>query len=100
MQRMIGRVLISLAVLATAVIPIRSDGNDSHVFSPQWSPHACFHGIMSIGVPVLLAPVALWLLWRRSVDPDTAATVAAFIEAIQNQVLTFYPITKCNLNIR
>lgn len=79
MQRNFGRLLISLAVLATAVIPIRSDWNASHVFSPQWSPHARFHGMVSIGMPVLLAPVALWLLWRRSADPDTAATVAAFI---------------------
>ncbi|MBV9231544.1 MAG: hypothetical protein JOZ18_19705 [Chloroflexi bacterium] len=79
MQRIIGRLLISLAVLATAIIPIRSDWNDSHVFSTQWSPHARFHGIVSIGMPVLLAPVALWLLWRRSADPDAAATVAALI---------------------
>src|SRR5438045_8751785 len=79
MQRIIGRLLISLAVLATAIIPIRSDWNDSHVFSVQWPPHARFHGIVSIGMPVLLAPVALWLLWRRSTDPGAAATVAALI---------------------
>jgi Family of unknown function (DUF6640) len=79
MLRIIGRLLISLAVLATAIIPIRSDWNDSHVFSTQWSPHARFHGIVSIGMPVLLAPVALWLLWRRTADPDAAATVAALI---------------------
>ena len=79
MQRIIGRLLISLAVLATAIIPTRSDWNDSHIFSAQWSPHARFHGIVSIGMPVLLAPVAFWLLWRRSADPHTAATVAALI---------------------
>ncbi len=37
-----------LSALATAVIPIRSDGNASHIFSPHWSPHAlswdCVHG--------------------------------------------------------
>ncbi|HYX49600.1 MAG TPA: DUF6640 family protein [Ktedonobacteraceae bacterium] len=79
MLRTLGRLLISLAVLATALIPIRSDWNDSHIFSAQWSPHARFHGIVSIGMPVLLAPVALWLLWRRSADPNAAATVAALI---------------------
>jgi hypothetical protein len=79
MLRIIGRLLISLAVLTTALIPIRSDWNDSHVFSTQWSPHARFHGIVSIGMPVLLAPVALWLLWRRTADQDAAATVAALI---------------------
>jgi hypothetical protein len=79
MQRIIGRLLISLAVIATAVIPIRSDWNDSHIFSPQWSPHARFHGVVSIGMPVLLAPVALWLLWRRSADPTPSATAAALL---------------------
>jgi hypothetical protein len=79
MQRIISRLFISLAVLATALIPIRSDWNDSHVFSAQWSPHARFHGIVSISMPVLLAPVAFWLLWRRTADPDAAATVAALI---------------------
>src|SRR6266702_8273972 len=47
-----------LSALATAVIPIRSDGNASHIFSPHWSPHARFHGIVSMGMPVLLAPVS------------------------------------------
>lgn len=79
MQHILGRLLISLAVIATAVIPMRSDWNDSHIFSPQWSPHARFHGVVSIGMPVLLAPVALWLLWRRSADSTTSATVAALI---------------------
>jgi len=30
-------------------------------------------------MPVLLAPVSLWLLWHRSADPQAAATVAALI---------------------
>ena len=32
-----------------------------------------------MGMPVLLAPVSLWLLWHRSPDPEAAATVAALI---------------------
>jgi hypothetical protein len=28
---------------------------------------------------IILSPSALWLLWRRSSDPDAAATVAALI---------------------
>jgi hypothetical protein len=68
-----------LSARASAVISIRSDGNASHIFSPQWSPHARFHGVVSMGMPVLLAPVSLWLLWHRSPDPEAAATVAALI---------------------
>jgi len=46
-----------LSALATAVIPIRSDGNASHIFSPHWSPHARFHGVVSMGCqPCSLRP--------------------------------------------
>src|SRR6266702_4641912 len=68
-----------LSALATAVIPIRSDGNTSHIFSPHWSPHARFHGVVSMGMPALLAPASVFLLWRRSTDPETATTMAALI---------------------
>ena len=62
MQRIIGRLTITLAVLAIAIIPIRSDWNDSHIFNVEWPPHARFHGFVSIGMPVFLAPIALWIL--------------------------------------
>jgi hypothetical protein len=79
MQRTIGRLLISRAARASAVIPIRSDGNASHIFSPHWSPHTRFHGVVSMGMPALLAPAPVFLLWHRSTDPETATTMAALI---------------------
>jgi hypothetical protein len=78
MQRSSGRLLIALAATLTAVVPILTDWNATHVFNPQWSPHARFHTVTSIGMAVALSPVALWLLWRRSADP-AAVTVAALI---------------------
>jgi hypothetical protein len=68
-----------LSARASAVIPIRSDGNASHIFSPHWSPHARFHGVVSMGMLALLAPASVFLLWRRSTDPETATTMAALI---------------------
>jgi Family of unknown function (DUF6640) len=79
MRQNIGKLLISLAAILTAVIPYLADWNDSHLFSPQWSPHARFHGVVSVGMTTILSSVALWLLWRRSPDEDTAVTVAAAI---------------------
>jgi len=81
MQRYRGRLLISLATLLTGVVPWLTDWNDTHVFNPQWPPHARFHGAVSIALSTALSPVALWLLWRRSADPAAAATVAALIPA-------------------
>src|SRR5579864_1399019 len=79
MRQNIGNMLISLAAILTAVVPFLADWNDSHLFSPQWSPHARFHGAVSLGMTTALSSVALRLLWRRSPDQDAAVTVAAAI---------------------
>ena len=79
MRRNMGKMLISLAAIITAVAPFLADWNDSHLFSPQWSPHARFHGAVSLGMTTMLSSVALWLLWRRSPDQDASVTVAAAI---------------------
>ena len=79
MRQNLGRLLISLAALITTVAPFLADWNDSHLFSSQWSPHARFHGAVSLGMTSLLSSMALWLLWRRSADRDAATTMAAMI---------------------
>ncbi len=79
MQRNIGRLLLSLAAIITAVAPVLADWNESHIFSKQWSPHARFHGVAALCMALILSPMSLWLLWRRTPDPDTAATVAALV---------------------
>src|SRR5690242_20064730 len=79
MRQNIGKMLISLAAILTAVVPFFADLNDSHLFSPQWSPHARFHGAVSLGMTTMLSSLALWLLWRPSPDQDAAVTAAAAI---------------------
>src|SRR5260370_8605904 len=79
MRRNIGKMLISLAAILTAVVPFLADWNDSHLFSPHWSPHAPFHGAISVGMTTMLSSVALWLLWPRSPDQDAASPVGAAI---------------------
>jgi hypothetical protein len=79
MRRNMGKMLISLAAILTVVAPFLADWNDSHLFSAQWSPHARFHGAVSLGMTTILSSVALWLLWRRSPDQDASVTVAAAI---------------------
>ncbi len=76
MRRTIGRTLISAAAIQTAVVPILADWNETHVFSDQWSPHARFHGIVSLGMNATLAPAALWMVWRRRPEPGAAALIS------------------------
>ena len=79
MSNQAGKLLISGAAIMTAVAPIRADWNDSHIFSPQWSAHARFHGVASVGMANILAAVALWLLWRRTADRRAAVAAAAMV---------------------
>jgi uncharacterized protein DUF6640 len=75
-----GRLVLSLANVLTAIVPFLADWNDSHLFSRQWSPHARFHGVVSIGMTATLSTAALWQLWRPGRrTPDAAATFAALI---------------------
>ena len=78
-QRNLGRYLISLAALITVVAPILADWNKTHIFNPRWPPHARFHAVTGLGMALTLAPVALWLVWRRSEDSAMATTLAALI---------------------
>ena len=75
MRRTIGRVLISAATIQTAVVPMLADSNETHILSDRWSPHARFHGVVSLVMNGILAPVALWLLWRSSPEPGAAAAL-------------------------
>src|SRR6266699_2053784 len=75
----LGKMLISLANMITAVAPFLADWNDSHLFNERWTPHARFHGAVSLGMASSLSVVALWLLWRRSPDQDAAVTTAVLV---------------------
>ncbi len=81
MRNNIGRLVLSLADVLTAVVPFLADWNGSHLFSRLWSPHARFHGVVSLGMTATLSTAVLWHLWRpgRRTHDDAAATFAALI---------------------
>lgn len=79
MLRNSGRVLLTLAGLATIVGPIRADWNGTHVFNERWPSHARFHGIVSLGTAAGLSAFAIWRLWRPSADPGAGRAVAAAV---------------------
>jgi hypothetical protein len=76
----IGRLLLSAVNVFAVVGPYRYDWNDSHIFSPQWSLHARFHGVVSVVMTSTLASAALWQLWRPGRQAgDGARTFATLI---------------------
>ncbi|RZQ62391.1 DUF6640 family protein [Amycolatopsis suaedae] len=63
-----GKAILTVVLVATMTGPAVVDFNDSHVFNPDWPPHARFHAVMLLAVGAAMSAVALWLLWRRPAD--------------------------------
>ncbi len=74
-----GRLLLTVADVATILAPLSADWNASHVFNEQWPSHARFHGAVGLGTPVALASFALWHLWRDVDERPLARAVAAAV---------------------
>jgi hypothetical protein len=65
---LLGRILLTVALLSTLFGPIGADWNHTHVFNASWPPHAKFHSVVGLFVTVGFSLIGLWLLWRKSTD--------------------------------
>ena len=74
-----GRILLTFAVGAFAVANILADWNKTHIFNPTWPPHARFHAADMSVIVWSAAAIAIWLLWRRSTEPEVGIKVAVLI---------------------
>jgi hypothetical protein len=82
LKQKIGRILLSVVLVSTAVVSVAVDWNASHIFSPDWVPHARFHDVAMLNLLCGVCLLGLWLLWRRSPEPEIGARVAALIPII------------------
>ena len=62
-RRLVGKLLISGVAVLWPVGALTADWNETHVFNPNWSPHAKFHNGQTIVLGVELAALSLWQLW-------------------------------------
>lgn len=67
-QALLARLMLSVALVASALIATAVDWNHSHLFHPDWHPHARFHGTLFILLTDAMCALALWLLWRRGAE--------------------------------
>jgi Family of unknown function (DUF6640) len=58
---MLGKILITLALAITAVGSLLADWNRTHVFNPEWPPHARFHEVAYLCLAVGASALGLWL---------------------------------------
>ena len=60
---MLGRIIMTIATLMYGVIPPFVDLTETHVFHPDWTPHARMHMVWLLGTNSTIALVALYFLW-------------------------------------
>lgn len=73
------KILLSVLVVVSTIVSIIADWNSSHLFNPDWPPHARFHDMMLLTLLAGLLPLLLWLLWRKSPEPEVAVKVATTV---------------------
>ncbi len=75
-----GRRILNFVAAATAVGGFAADYNRTHLFNPNWPPHARFHDAQTITLGALLGGAGLVTL-RRGCGADRGAAAGALLPA-------------------
>jgi hypothetical protein len=78
-DRRLGRSLLTVANVITAVAPVAADWNDSHIFNKRWPGHARFHGVTALAMAVTLSSANIWSVWSGDGGQDRARFFAAAV---------------------
>jgi hypothetical protein len=73
-----------------------ADFNATHIFNPDWPPHAKFHGAQTLMLSVLLGGMTILVAWRRTADRLSsiiAASGFASLYWISQGAAALYPGT-------
>lgn len=59
-----GKILLTFLAVFTAVSPYLADWKTSHIYNPDWPPHAKFYNAQTVTLAVLMAAMAIFFIWR------------------------------------
>lgn len=82
MKNEIGRYTLSFVLATSALLSIVVDWSATHLFNPTWPPHAVFHDWAMINLLNGISACGLWLLWRKSPEPEIGVKMATLIPLI------------------
>lgn len=73
----IGRVLITIVAVVSAIGSYVADWNQTYIFNPHWPPHAKFHNAQTMLMGTCLGLLSFYILWISKVDPSDKAKQAS-----------------------
>ena len=75
---MAARILITIGVLIYALAVPLLEINDTHVFNPEWPPHARLHEVWQLATNSMIGLLALWWAWAKR-DVRVPAVLALLV---------------------
>ena len=77
----LARVILTLVLTTGTIASFVLDWGANHLLNPAWHGHAKFHGALLLFFLAGVSATGVWLLWRKTAEPEVAVTVAAAISA-------------------
>src|SRR5258706_1954925 len=74
-----GRLIMTLILISGALLSFVLDWSSNHLLNPDWHPHARFHGALLLFLLSGVSLAGVWMLWRKSKEPEVAMKLCAFI---------------------
>lgn len=85
---MTNRILITFGALIFGLLVPMIEIDATHVFNPEWPPHARLHEVWQLMTNSMLALLCLWLVWRH----DAIRMAAAIGATVTGGFLAAYAI--------
>lgn len=65
-MNLIAKILLTVAAIQYGFVPPIVDFTETHVFHPDWSPHARFHLVWLLALGAALASCVIFCVWSSS----------------------------------
>lgn len=85
------RWLMTLILASGSILSFVLDWSPNHLLNPLWHPHARFHGALLLFLLAGVSAMGIWLLWRRSREPELAFKIALIISVAYWTPLFYIP---------
>lgn len=71
------KILVTIGLLIIGALAPALEISDTHVFNPDWPPHARFHEVWQLITNATIASLGLWRVWARGgvIAPAILGTV-------------------------